>query len=498
MTGVSDRHSSTLDGKLNDLGIRSAVVSVVVDDATASTYAVQHTAWILINLLARLEGVVSSVMIAGGNVGLLPHVVPLSTYANTLRDASLEGARSIGAVPVCRSNGTSADYELHVGPGPATDSWRVHGEGYCGAISRRAIASVSSSRLPFGPYIAACLAAGEIFRAVRMRPDLYDPATSLSFSAWDYTLGPGALHEIGPDLGEVVLDFGLAGAGAVGCAFLHALWACPQLGGDAVIADSDRDGVDDTNLNRCIIFGRQHLGMPKATTAASILADASITWQPVDDRYARATIPRAPDVLVSAVDTNKSRGQLQQGFWPARLLAASTRDLRAEVLRCGPPGEGRCLSCFNPPEVDIPDNVRREQLRALSPEGSATFAAEIGHPVALVRRWAEEGGCSSVGDAALARMRGDDEPPTMFAVGFVSVMAGTLLAVETIKEHIGRPTPLDDEHQNAKFQFEHPSAERNGRATAVQRDPNCSTCVPGGAGAEVWTKRWGRHANPPL
>lgn len=188
-------------------------------------------------------------------------------------------------------------------------------------------------------------------------------------------------------------------------------------------------------------------------------------------------MPRVPDLLISAVDTNRSRQQLQQGFWTGRLLAASTKDLRAEVLRCGPPGEGRCLCCFNPPEVDLPDDVRREQLRTLAPEELEAFAREIGHPVALVRRWAEEGGCSTVGDAALARTRADDEPATMFAVGFVSVMAGALLAVETIKEHIGRPTPLDDGRQNAKFQFEHPAAERNGRATAVQRDPNCSACA---------------------
>jgi hypothetical protein len=37
-----------------------------------------------------------------------------------------------------------------------------------------------------------------------------------------------------------------------------------------------------------------------------------------------------------------------------------------------------------------------------------------------------------VGDAALTRMRAGDELPAMFAVGFVSVMAGTLLAVELV------------------------------------------------------------------
>lgn len=490
MTEVGDRHSGTLDGRLDDLGVRTAVVAVFIEPGAARTYAVQHAAWMLVNLLARLDGVVSHVMIAGGNAALLPHVVPLAGSAKTLQEALLEGAASIGVVPVGRFDGASAEYELHVGPGPATSGWRVHGEGYCGAINRGAIAAVGTSRLPFGPYIAACLVTGEIFRAVRMRRALYDSVAALSFSAWDYTLGAGQLHEVGPDLGHVMLDFGLAGAGAVGCAFLHALWACPQVGGEAVIADSDPEGVDDTNLNRCVIFGRQHLGLPKATTAAAVLADAGLTWRPVDDRYTLSTIPRVPDVLISAVDTNRSREQLQQGFWPRRLLAASTKDLRAEILRCGPPGQGRCLSCSNPPEVDLPDDVRREQLRALAPEDLEAFARELGHPVTLVRRWAEVGGCSTIGVAALARMRADDEPTAMFAVGFVSVMAGTLLAVEVLKERTGRPVPLDDERQNAKFQFERPTAERNGRPTAVQRDPNCRACAPGGPGVKVWTQRW--------
>ena len=100
-----------------------------------------------------------------------------------------------------------------------------------------------------------------------------------------------------------------------------------------------------------------------------MLDGASVTWRPIDNRYTVEAVPRLPGLLISAVDTNRSRAQLQQDFWPARLLAASTRDLRAEVLRCGPPAEGRCLSCFNPPEVDVPDDVRREQLRDLAAEG---------------------------------------------------------------------------------------------------------------------------------
>lgn len=50
------------------------------------------------------------------------------------------------------------------------------------------------------------------------------------------------------------------------------------------------------------------------------------------------------------------------------------------------------------------------------------FAVQIGHPVALVRRWAEEGGCSVVGDAALTRMRAGDELHAMTSCGSSTVM----------------------------------------------------------------------------
>src|SRR5215207_8141194 len=52
----------------------------------------------------------------------------------------------------------------------------------------------------------------------------------------------------------------------------------------------------------------------------------------------------APRLLVSGVDTNRAR-QALQGHYPPLILSASTFDLRAEVLRAGPPGLGACLRC---------------------------------------------------------------------------------------------------------------------------------------------------------
>lgn len=402
----------------------------------------------------------------------------------------MEGAAAIGGVAVREGASPDADIALRVGPGAGTRGWRVYGEGFCGAISRDAIYSRGSSTLPFGPYIAACLVVGEIFRMVRMPPASYRPTERLSFSLWDYSTGQGDLHQLGSALGDVEVDFGLAGVGAVGCAVIHALWACPGVRGRVIAADPDPEGVDESNLNRCVIFGQADLGHAKASTAARVCSTDDLRLKPIDDRYRRELVPWMPRILVSAVDTNRSRDSLQQGFWPGRLLAASTKDLRAEVLRAGPPGDGPCLRCYNPPEADLPDDLRRERLRAMSVPELAALATERDVPVEQLQRWAEEGGCGEVAAAVLARIKSADVTPGMFAVGFVSALAGTMLAAEIVKEHLGQSDLLNDSFQTAKFQFLQPLAHANGRASAVRRDPNCPACTPGGAAVKVWRGRF--------
>jgi hypothetical protein len=490
LTGLGQRHAGTLDGKLTEPGAHTASISIHIEPRAASAPAAQHTAWMLTNLLARLDQVVTEVAITGGDAPVMGRVVPLAPTETSLHAALIDGANTIGGVPVHARKLDDPDILLSVGPGGATDGWRVHGEGYCGAISRGAIESRGQSALPFGPYIAACLAAGEVFRAVRLAPASYTPTADLSYSAWSYTLGRASeLHDIGPDLDELPIDFGLAGVGAVGGALLHALWACPHLTGRALIADPDPKGVEDTNLNRYVLFGQAHLGQPKASAAADVCRESPLQWEPVDHSYSRQRLPWIPELLASAVDTNRARDQLQQGYWPARLLAASTNNLRAEILRCGPPGEGPCLRCFNPPEVDLPDDVRRAHLRELNPGELKEFALKIGQPAILVQRWADEGGCGAVADAALAHLRLGDQQPSLFAVSFVSALAGTLLAAEVVKEHLNRPTFLNDELQSAKFQFISPAATGNGHPAPARRDPTCPACLPGNAGTETWARR---------
>ena len=80
----------------------------------------------------------------------------------------------------------------------------------------------------------------------------------------------------------MTVDAALAGVGAVGCALIHTLWACPGIQGKVILADNDPEGVDETNLNRYALFGLESVGHPKAKEAARIARDSPILWEPFD------------------------------------------------------------------------------------------------------------------------------------------------------------------------------------------------------------------------
>jgi hypothetical protein len=108
--------------------------------------------------------------------------------------------------------------------------------------------------------------------------------------------------------------------------------------------------------------------------------------------------------LISAVDTNLARKALQ-GRYPPMILSGSTLDLRAEVLRAGPPGVGACLRCYNPPEALHGDDDLRARARAGGHETALALAAEAGVTKADVQQWLDRGDCGEVGARLLESLR---------------------------------------------------------------------------------------------
>ncbi|WP_306191411.1 ThiF family adenylyltransferase [Streptomyces sp. MK5] len=449
----------------------------------------------LINLLARAAGVIRSVhLVCPPDVPLASRIVPLAPREAPLDQALLQGALAIGAVSVSPASAPAPGQTILV-VGSAYDGAQsrtrfVTGYGWWGGISSHPLPlpdAYRASALPFGPYLAAALATAEVFLSVRL-PQYSEPAEAYGWDCWNQTMTctplPGAPTGLaGVDLSGTAL----AGVGAVGSTWVHALWAAPGLTGTVILADADSKGVTLTNLNRCTPFGRRHLGLPKADCAAEACADAEIVWHTHHTRFEELGI--TPGLLVSAVDTNQARAQLQNRY-PPRMLSASTLDLRAEALRVGPPGIGACLRCYNPPETVTGDDELRARTRAGGDPAVRTLAAEADVSQAEVQRWLEKGECGEVGARLLQSLRRQSEPvPARFAVGFTSAAAGTLLATETIKTLMGQPMrQAAPHHNNVTFQFLKPTADINATGP-LARDPQCPACSPTHPALDTWRRR---------
>ncbi|MEO3861872.1 hypothetical protein [Acrocarpospora sp. B8E8] len=498
MERISDRHEGDIGGRLEPFGqVRSVAVAVVVAPCAAHLAATQHTAWMLVNLLARAVGVVDTLqVVCPARVPLAGRIVPLAPRDLPLGDALVHGARAIGTAPVQHAAASAeTDVVLVVGPGAdGRNDKHVHrrfvtGHGWWGGVSDQPFPYADDATpLPYGPYVAAALAVGEIYLKARLPQNVTQSTTAYGWDCWTQTLAtqlvPGAPTDLaGLDLSGTAL----AGVGAVGSTWVHALWATPNLVGNVILADADPKGVTTTNLNRCPIYGWTSLGKAKAPEGGRIAGDASIRWHPHDARF--EDLDLTPSLLVSAVDTNRARLALQSRY-PPLILSGSTLDLRAEVLRAGPPEVNVCLRCYNPPEAFLGDDELRTRTRDGGSQAVQALAAETGVNEADVQRWLHRGECGEVSTRLLDTLRKwEPDPPSRFAVGFTSVMAGVMLTAETIKTLISQPmTPTTPEANQATFQFLQPTASVNA-ADRLARDPRCPACAPTNPAIRVWQAR---------
>jgi hypothetical protein len=278
MSRISDRHEGTAGDQLDAFErTRAQEVRIVVEPEVAASASVQHTAWMLVNALARLQGVVARIELeCPRDVTVRTRVVPLSNR-DRLLGAIEDAAEQIGAVPMGKVRDDA--FVLHIGPGGAPSSGlRVVGDAWSGGISTRAVGPGRGSALPFGPYVAACVAAAEVFKAARMKREAYVPAQAAFYSTWSHQSSIQPIDDGPVVLDGVALQADLAGVGAVGSAWVHALWATEGIRGAVQLIDNDPHGVDSTNLNRYALFGAGSVGRSKPDEAARLTAGSDIAW----------------------------------------------------------------------------------------------------------------------------------------------------------------------------------------------------------------------------
>jgi hypothetical protein len=349
---------------------------------------------------------------------------------------------------------TAADYTIFVGAVQLDlvpnhghslllvgDGWRAWvGDPRCGPMS---VWPTSSN--PLGPFLAAALAAGEIFkhsRGIRRGKFLSEAGYSLwsvaSSSNWE------ALKD-GPRITDSSLPpVHLVGLGAVGNALAYTI---ANLGlSDIYLVLVDDDCYDDTNLNRCLVAGWEDLGLPKVHPVSRALKAVGIAAFPfvgtIKSYMAsgrsglRTDVAKQVDdlnfgIVLSCVDKGASRQDVQ-GLRPSLLLGGSTLDLKARANRyTGQPGAA-CLACFNPVERDG-ERIRilEHRLRMMQPDERGRFLRNNGLNVEAVEEYLASAKCGALGEAALRDFA--THPPPEFSAGFVSLAAGLLLAAALLR-----------------------------------------------------------------
>lgn len=244
------------------------------------------------------------------------------------------------------------------------------------------------------------------------------------------------------DLGLVYL----AGAGAVGNAFIYGLRYFDIHGEIHVV---DPKVVTDGNLNRCMLFNEKDLGLPKAEQLCK-------NAQPF---FNNATlIPRNSDLrnlaercggpwlkrLVVTVDSRMVRRSLQSEI-PGEVYDASTTGIQEVVLHFNKqPAEGKaCLSCiYVQEEGEIAHGQHVAEVLGVGIEKVLENLVDHDAAYAISSKYPEVCPETIIGtayDSLFKRMCGQGklqaaaDKQVLAPFAFVSVLAGTMLAIELVR-----------------------------------------------------------------
>lgn len=464
------RQRGDLDGRLQT-PFQPAHIIIAAGDDVAGSRSGQHLLWMLTNLLARqVDEVVMITFEINPELMVLGGISPLLPQDLQLHLALRQGAVDIN--PGFTTNDSPPSLRIQVGPETALavqplPTFYVSATSWRGYIGTEAATWTCSDGNPVGPYVAACLAAAEVFKMSRgVQPEYGSTPQRLWYDAWHMDVSNQG--EDGPALPEDATGIPavLGGVGAVGTALLHTLYAVPGLKADIIIVDYDPEGIDVTNLNRYTLFGQSDLGQPKASRAAWKLKASGLHITPRDllwQQWAAEYSKEARPLVMSCVDNNAARHAIQSSL-PDVILSASTLDLRAQVIGFERVAATACLRCRNPVEESHSDESVIASLRAADPVRRAALAAERGVNPDDLEQFLEDpqAHCGLISGETLQRFGPTNAAAEHWSVGFVSAMAGVLLAAEYLKRTLQTQAPaLSGSANMARFQFWHPASHVN-------------------------------------
>lgn len=251
-------------------------------------------------------------------------------------------------------------------------------------------------------------------------------------------------------------DAVLVGAGGIANGFL---WAAEELSltGRLIIVDPKK--VGSGNLNRCLFFSQQDVGLNKSEVLAAKFQSPGLKVESFVGTF-KAFRQGRPDGRVkraiTTVDSRRARRSIQNEL-PAEVLDASTTDISEIIVHSHrQPNPNACLSCIY---AHIPQEDQREQDIA---DGLGISIAEvqqgfIDQPLAvkLATLHPELDKDALIGtalDSLFKRKCG--EGTLMTAAGkqaaapfaFISNLAGALLALELIRFDSPNPVGQDENY----------------------------------------------------
>ncbi len=311
-----DRTEAALARHAAALPLARRAVEIAVAAGTAATPVGQRLLVVLVNELARMKGVVSTISVTGitGDrvlpgvpvegadleAGLAALVAGLNSPRSRYRAEIAVGPSKAATVRVAiGASGAEADIVV------AADAWRA-------LLGRYAQQADWNVRAPYGAALAAALTAAEVFKHLLAKNGLADPqrrsASDIAVSAFNFGSGDDAA--VGPDVYELALrDIAVVGCGAGGSAALYVLTMQPGLSGEVGPVEPGRHKLP--NLNRYLMTTASdvHEKRHKLGSAANHLARFApglkptlypVTWETLD--------VRPWPFLLSTVDTVPARG----------------------------------------------------------------------------------------------------------------------------------------------------------------------------------------------
>jgi hypothetical protein len=331
-----------LDSFRGFLSLQSVLVAF--DETATQSPEGKVTLELIVNLLARLYP----------TIGVRPLHKHAKNFAEELSNAALLINPEISFISRPRKHTVVLVVGNRTSPTESRPIYLGSKDWVAKLSTHKPLGSGNSSN-PFGAAAAACFGAANVFRTIfadQLPNGKRDDAINFSLLSLRHDEELAASSPI-PEI--ELAESCIAGAGAIGNAFIWVLSRVPSLRGTLDIVDHET--VELSNLQRYILTNHTDVGKPKVELAkAALVRDGfeprahQMRWS----QYIGQSTDFAVKRLLAAVDSAEDRIAMQASL-PEWICNAWTQSQDLGVSRHGFLGKDACLMCLYLPTNKQPD-----------------------------------------------------------------------------------------------------------------------------------------------